>query len=214
MDQGNRVLSLFPLNTVLFPHAVMPLRIFEDRYKLMLQRCLDADSKFGVVLIKSGVEVGGPAETYLVGTMARIIDVQRSDNEQILITVVGDERFRIETLTQDLPYLEGHVSSVAEDLGPTISQNELEEVRVVAAEQVRLVHGLVGGWVSAPALPTDPVVLSYFIAAMLQVGVGEKQAILEELSVAERFKMELRILERDREALEERVARELGGGNS
>ncbi len=80
MEQGNRILPLFPLSAVLFPDAAIPLRIFEDRYKLMLQRCLESDSEFGVVLIKSGFEVGGPAETYSVGTVARIFDVERRDD--------------------------------------------------------------------------------------------------------------------------------------
>ena len=49
-----RSLPLFPLNTVLFPDATIPLHVFEERYRLMIQMCLDGDSMFGVVLIKSG----------------------------------------------------------------------------------------------------------------------------------------------------------------
>ena len=211
MEQHNRVLPLFPLNMVLFPDASIPLRIFEDRYQLMVQRCLDTDSEFGVVLIKSGFEVGGPAEPHSVGTIARIFDVQRRDDVRMRIAVAGRERFRIKAVTQRIPYMEGRVTMLAEDSGVTLAEDELEGVRRTAAELVRLVHGLTGGWVSDPKLPDEPVALSYFIAALLQVGGDEKQAVLEESSTAERLRMELRILNRDRAALEERVARELGG---
>ena len=211
MEQHNRVLPLFPLNTVLFPDAAMPLRIFEDRYHLMVQRCLDSDSEFGVVLIKAGFEVGGPAETHAVGTIARIFDVQRRDDGRMRIAVSGRERFRIKAVTQRLPYMEGRVTMLAEDSEATLSEDELGSLRRTAAEQVRLVHGLSGGWVSNPKLPDDPVALSYFVAALLQVGGDEKQAVLEESSTAERLRMEMRILDRDRAALEERVARGLGG---
>jgi Lon protease-like protein len=211
MEQGNRILPLFPLSAVLFPDAAMPLRIFEDRYKLMVQRCLESDSEFGVVLIKSGFEVGGPAETYSVGTVARIFDVERRDDGTIRIAVAGRERFRIESITQQLPYLEGQVTLLEEDPGAALSQDELESVRSAASSQVRLVHGLNGGWLREPKLHDDPVALSYFIAVLLQVKGDENQAVLEESTTADRLRLELSLLKRDRSGLEARVAEKLGG---
>ena len=211
MEQGNRILPLFPLSAVLFPDAAIPLRIFEDRYKLMLQRCLESDSEFGVVLIKSGFEVGGPAETYSVGTVARIFDVERRDDGTTRIAVAGRERFRIDSITQQLPYLEGQVTMLEEDPGAALSQDELMAVRRTTALQVRLVHGLNGGWIREPKLPDDPVALSYFIAVLLQVESDEKQAVLEESTTADRLRLELSLLDRDRPGLEDRVAEKLGG---
>lgn len=211
MEQGNRILPLFPLSAVLFPDAAMPLRIFEDRYKLMVQRCLESDSEFGVVLIKSGFEVGGPAETYSVGTVARIFDVERRDDGTTRIAVAGRERFRIESITQQLPYLEGQVTLLEEDFGAALSQDELESVRSAASSQVRLLHGLNGGWIREPKLPDDPVALSYFIAVLLQVKGDENQAVLEEFTTANRLRLELSLLKRDRSGLEGRVAEKLGG---
>jgi Lon protease-like protein len=196
---------------VLFPDAAMPLRIFEDRYKLMVQRCLESDSEFGVVLIKSGFEVGGPAETYSVGTVARIFDVERRDDGTTRIAVAGRERFRIESITQQLPYLEGQVTLLEEDPGAALSQDELESVRSAASSQVRLVHGLNGGWLREPKLHDDPVALSYFIAVLLQVKGDENQAVLEESTTADRLRLELSLLKRDRSGLEARVAEKLGG---
>jgi Lon protease-like protein len=211
MEQGNRILPLFPLSAVLFPDAAMPLRIFEDRYKLMVQRCLESDSEFGVVLIKSGFEVGGPAETYSVGTVARIFDVERRDDGTTRIAVAGRERFRIESITQQLPYLEGQVTLLEEDPGAALSQDELESVRSAASSQVRLVHGLNGGWLREPKLHDDPVALSYFIAVLLQVKGDENQTVLEESTTADRLRLELSLLKRDRSGLEARVAEKLGG---
>ena len=104
-----RSLPLFPLNTVLFPDATIPLHVFEERYRLMVQMCLDGDSMFGVVLIKSGSEVGEPAEPHSVGTVARIEDVNRADDGRMLLRVKGVERFAIRRITQQLPYIEADV---------------------------------------------------------------------------------------------------------
>src|SRR5438067_10321725 len=72
-------LPLFPLNVVLFPRMPLPLRIFEDRYKEMIRRCLDNDQPFGVLLIRDGQEVGPPAIPEEVGTLARIRVVEQLD---------------------------------------------------------------------------------------------------------------------------------------
>ena len=76
MPLQERWLPLFPLNLVLFPDMTIPLNIFEERYKLMINSCLENDSKFGVVLIKAGQEVGSPAITDSTGTVAYIARAQ------------------------------------------------------------------------------------------------------------------------------------------
>ena len=115
MSDNKRLLPLFPLNVVLFPNSVLPLHVFEERYRLMVQRCLDGDSEFGVVLIKSGSDVGEPAEPHSVGTVARIMDVDRLEDGRMLLSVAGRGRFRIEEVTQLAPYLEGEVVALAEE---------------------------------------------------------------------------------------------------
>jgi hypothetical protein len=98
-----------------------------------------------------------------------------------------------------------------EDPGAALSQDELMAVRRTTALQVRLVHGLNGGWIREPKLPDDPVALSYFIAVLLQAEGDEKQAVLEESTTADRLRLELSLLDRDRPELEDRVAEKLGG---
>ena len=85
---------LFPLNTVLFPGGPLPLRIFETRYLDMISECLKADVPFGVLLIRDGQEAG-PATTYEVGTLARIVDWYRGSDGLLGITAVGTQRFRL-----------------------------------------------------------------------------------------------------------------------
>jgi Lon protease-like protein len=88
-------IPLFPLGTVLFPGGPLPLRIFEARYIDLVRRCLRDDSGFGVVLIREGVEAGGPADTFDVGTYARIVDFSQQPDGLLGISAAGERRFRI-----------------------------------------------------------------------------------------------------------------------
>jgi Lon protease-like protein len=85
---------LFPLRTVLYPDGPLPLRIFEPRYLDMVSKCLQDSSPFGVLLIKTGSEAG-PATTYDIGTLARIIDWYQGSDGLLGITAIGNERFRL-----------------------------------------------------------------------------------------------------------------------
>jgi hypothetical protein len=88
-------IPLFPLGLVLFPGGPLPLRIFETRYVDLVRRCLRDGSGFGVVLIREGVEAGGPARTFDVGTYARIVDFSRQPDGLLGIRATGERRFRI-----------------------------------------------------------------------------------------------------------------------
>ncbi len=87
-------IPLFPLNIVLFPDGPLPLRIFETRYVDMVRRCMREDEGFGVVLIREGNEVG-PAETFDVGTLAKITDFDALPDGLLGLSCVGRQRFRI-----------------------------------------------------------------------------------------------------------------------
>lgn len=89
-------IALFPLNIVLFPAGPLPLRIFETRYVDMVRRCMRESQEFGVVLIREGKEVG-PAETFDVGTLAKIIDFHPLSDGLLGLSCVGQQRFRIRT---------------------------------------------------------------------------------------------------------------------
>jgi len=88
-------IPLFPLNTVLFPEGLLPLRIFEPRYLDMVSGCLKSSCGFGICLIESGNEIGNAAKTFQVGTLARITDWHQRHDGLLGITVIGEQRFRI-----------------------------------------------------------------------------------------------------------------------
>ncbi|MGH8247298.1 MAG: LON peptidase substrate-binding domain-containing protein, partial [Gammaproteobacteria bacterium] len=88
-------LPLFPLHAVLFPGGVLPLRIFEARYLSMVSQCLRSNSPFGVCLIRSGSEVGIPADCHDVGTSARITDWSGAAGGLLVVVARGERIFRI-----------------------------------------------------------------------------------------------------------------------
>jgi hypothetical protein len=88
-------LPLFPLRTVLFPGGVLPLRVFEARYMDMVRECMKTSSPFGVVLITRGSEVGSPAATEAVGTLARISAWDMPQLGVLHLRAIGGDRFRI-----------------------------------------------------------------------------------------------------------------------
>jgi uncharacterized protein len=88
-------LPLFPLNTVLFPGGLLPLRVFEPRYLDMVGRCMREGSDFGVVLITSGAETGPVAQIAAVGTGARVVDFSQLPDGLLGVMCRGSRRFRV-----------------------------------------------------------------------------------------------------------------------
>ncbi len=140
-------IPLFPLNSVLFPKQALPLHIFEERYKLMIGRCIDEKAPFGVVLIKSGEEAGGDAEPYDVGTTARVARVQRLPDGRMNLITLGRRRFRILELDRSEEYLSGEVEYL-ENTGAADEDVAASAERIAAlfAEQYRLVMAISSQW--------------------------------------------------------------------
>jgi Lon protease-like protein len=120
-------LPLFPLHSVLCPGVALPLHVFEERYRLMIARCLDRDEPFGVVLIREGRDAGGGRTRVAdVGTTALIREAGRYPDGRIDIVTVGGERFRVEALDDESePYLVGHVTLLGEPLGDAVEARRL-----------------------------------------------------------------------------------------
>jgi uncharacterized protein len=112
-------LALFPLHTVLCPGVALPLKVFEDRYRAMVQRCLERDEPFGVVLIRDGREVGpGASSIATVGTIAEIREASKYSDGRYDLLVVGTRRFRIESVAVGRqPYLVADVTPLDEPVG-------------------------------------------------------------------------------------------------
>ena len=94
MSDSRHDLAIFPLNTVLFPGGLLPLRIFEQRYMEMAKACLKNDEHFGICLIRSGREVGAPAVPESIGSTAKIVEWDMQQLGVLSVKVQGGQRFR------------------------------------------------------------------------------------------------------------------------
>jgi Lon protease-like protein len=172
-------LALFPLNLVLFPGMQLPLHIFEPRYRQMVDVCLRESRPFGVTLIRSGAEVGGPADPHPIGTFAMISRAERLSAGRMNIEVVGQERFRIRELHHDQPYLTGTVDDY-----PLLCGDPAQAVLAAKAMIPWLTRylALLGEAAKLPVdarrLPQDPQAMAYLAAIVAQIPMNEKQTLL------------------------------------
>jgi Lon protease-like protein len=205
MDIPEHDLPLFPLNTVLFPRMTLPLHIFEPRYQEMMTRCIRERIGFGVLLIKEGEEVGGTAETFTVGTVARIISVDELEDGRMNMMSMGMVRFRLLHSSNDHPYLSGDIETWEDEMGELKDLPKLTKAAHKAYVQYVTELAQLLDEQDRPdqiSAPMDPQVLSYTIAANLQVPDEEKQNLLEIETVQERLARELEMLESERTYLQ------------
>ncbi len=171
-------IPLFPLQTVLFPGATLPLHIFEPRSREMVGRCLEHEEPFGICLILEGEEVGGPAIPHHVGTEAGIIAAQRYGDGRYDIVVEGRRRFEVVSVDRTRPYLRADVRFLEEPEG--VPDETLAEAVSKLFEGVLDALELSGQAVIDDTWKgLDARSLSYKIAAALPVGEDAKQEILE-----------------------------------
>ena len=188
-------LPLFPLNAVLFPGAALPIHIFEERYKLMMGRCLQSRSPFGVLLIQSGNEVGEAAVPFKVGTTARIARVQHLDEGRMNLVCLGEQRFRLLRTVRETPFLAGEVEILDSTDSEGADVAELAEtVGALFAEYYRLYLAASHQWARQIGMPGGAAQLADFVASRLAVSVWTKQRLLEELSVRRQLEAELEVL--------------------
>jgi ATP-dependent Lon protease len=199
------VLPLFLLEqVVLYPGMSLPLRIFEERYKFMIGACQVTDQVFGVLLIRSGSEVGAPATPERVGCTARMLRIDRLPDGQMNIWTVGEQRFRLNGPSRVVPegYLVGDVQ-ILRDEPVTAPPGDLV-ARVSAEFQKYQAAALAMSGrtqpTSPPPPPTDPLRLSYWVASTLHVHPRERQQLLEMDDVASRLQTELELLRRENRA--------------
>jgi Lon protease-like protein len=196
-------LPLFPLKMVLFPGQFIPLHIFEPRYRLMVNQCLEKEVPFGAVLIRQGSEVGAAAEPFRVGTTVRIRKTDRLEDGRINILGLGEQRFILHATSEEQPYLTG-----AADLWPwpgmaqgqpgpdvfTLRRRLIRYLRQAAKPEVDKVD--------LEELPHDPVLLSSLAAIALKLPLLEKQQLLEAPALVDLITLELSILRRENRAMQ------------
>ena len=183
------MLPLFPLNTVLFPGGVLPLRIFEQRYLEMTKACLRDNTPFGACLIREGREVGTPAVPCSIGCLATIAEWEMPQLGVFHVLARGGERFRIlRTRTAD----NGLIAADVELLPAVPEPPQLDR-------SCRSVLESVIGSVGAERFPA-PIDLdnanwvAYRLAEILPIHLTEKQSLLEMEDAVQRFEQLRRIL--------------------
>ena len=182
-------LPIFPLNTVLFPGYKLPLRIFEPRYKQMLDDCMAGDGRFVIALIQDGVEVRGEATPHEVATVAKIEEVGDRSDAVVPLIALGQQRVRITDLDRSLPYLVGEVNSIDEPTAQHIDPELLERARTATTRYARamLMH-VRGEWRANPDIPSDPAELGYKMGSLLVDRPATAQRVLQATSLSERLK--------------------------
>lgn len=183
-------LPLFPLHTVLFPGMYLPLHIFEERYKEMINFCLTTKQPFGVVCIKSGTPENGPLpEPHQVGCTALITQVHPLSDGRMNIVAVGQERFRILSLSHERPYLVGQVElaplQVEQDIDLTPLANQLH---LLTTQYLEILSRLGKIEFDITQIPTNPQTLVYLAAALLQTPITQKQQFLTENNASQLFR--------------------------
>lgn len=198
-------LPLFPLGSVLFPGLVLPLHIFEPRYRQLVADLLASPEprQFGVIAIRQGRETGvdGVSALYQTGCTAVVRQVERLDDGKFNMVTVGAHRFRLAELGEPAPYLSGAVELLPDDVGDETDETEVAEAVRAVQEQFRAYLELLaergGVRVSVPELPDEPVLLSHLVAAAVVVDLPDKQRLLEEPDAYRRLVAERSLLARE-----------------
>jgi uncharacterized protein len=194
-------IPLFPLHTVLFPGTPLYLHIFEERYKMMIQNCLEMDRRFGIVLIRHGQEVADDqAELHPIGCTARIIHIEPLGEGRMNIVALGEQRFFIMKVKHDQPYFSGEVEflNLERVQNETIERN-IEEMTSQVNEYLKLVNQVKPGSLdmSRLRLPEDPIALAYLSASLLQIPPLEKQPFLAATNDSELIDLVQRLYRRE-----------------
>ena len=204
-DFSVRELPLFPLpDVVLFPQQLLPLHIFESRYRMLLQTVLETDKRFGIVRINP--DNGEMAE---IGCCAEVLQHQTTEDGRSYIVTLGQQRFRVLNITRETPFRSAMVSWMEDE--PVADHAELNTLRDKVSSALHDVFSLTAKLQGRePELPDDlpdlPRELSFWIGAHLDNRAAPEQQTLLELSdTTERLERQFEMLDHTRRQLAART---------
>jgi hypothetical protein len=196
------MLPLFPLGAVLYPGMLLPLHIFEERYRQLVRDLLDGAEprRFGVIAIRKGRETGidGVHSLYEIGCTATLRRVEEREDGRFDVVSVGTRRFRLLTLDRTRPYLQGEVEMLADE--PADPAEAGPAVRVIQAAFREYLDALTewgGATVRLEDLPDEPELLSFIVAAAMVIDLPERQAMLAEPDTLRRLALQRALLSRE-----------------
>ncbi len=205
-------MPMFPLGTVLFPSMVLPLHVFEDRYRRLMRDCLAGDREFGVVLIERGSEVGGGDVRTDVGTVARIVESDELPDGRYALVAVGVRRIVVDAWLPDDPYPRAEVHDWPDpppDPGP--GAGDLDDAvaamsgpfRRAVAYKAELGESTVPATI---ALSDDPSLAGYQAAAVGPIGPLDQRRVLATESPADRLRLLAELFDEEAAVLAARLA--------
>jgi Lon protease-like protein len=173
-------IPLFPLpDLVLFPQHLVPLHIFEERYKLMINRCIDQKAVFGLVLLERDADQESENTIHRVGVAARVVQVERLEDGRMNILCKGESRFRIQQFTASTPYWTGIVEFFEDHPEADVALAEAcEEVSRLYQQAMELTSRLKGAEIPELDFPASPEALSFMVGYILDLDSERKQELL------------------------------------
>jgi uncharacterized protein len=203
------IMPMFPLGSVLLPGGVLPLHVFEPRYRQLVHDCIaSSDHEFGVTLIERGFEVGGGDVRTMVGTVARLMQIAELEGGRYSLLTVGTRRIRVDQWLPDDPYPLADVEdwpdddaadeSLEVDMAAAIATtwSRVRRMNALAAE-LGDVHAEVSAEISA-----DPLVASYHLSSLAPLGPADQHRLLAAPSVRARVDLLGQLLD-DAEAMQQ-----------
>jgi len=198
----SEMLPLFPLGAVLYPGMVLPLHIFEDRYRQLVRYLLDGPEprQFGVIAIRKGRETGieGVQSLYEVGCTATLRRVEQHADGRFDLVTLGTQRFRLLSLDEALPYLQGEIELLTDDEVDAAAAGPLvRAVQVAFRAYLDALTEWGGATVRVEELPAEPILLSYVVAATVVIDLPERQRLLAEPDALARLNAQRALLSRE-----------------
>jgi uncharacterized protein len=196
------MLPLFPLGAVLYPGMLLPLHIFEERYRQLVRDLLDGPEprRFGVIAIRKGRETGidGVRSLYEIGCTATLRRVDRHDDGRFDVVTVGTQRFRLLGLDETRPYLQGEVEMLTEEpVEEAVAGGAVRVIQAAFREYLDALTEWGGATVRLEDLPDEPVLLSFVVAAAMIIDLPERQALLAEPDTLRRLARQRALLSRE-----------------
>lgn len=199
---------MFPLGGTLVPHEILPLHVFEPRYRALVHDCLATGSGFGVVLIERGSEVGGGDVRFDIGCLASIVSAEELADGRWHLVTAGVQPLRVVEWLPDDPYPLAEIDLIEErwdDEATALLAAAVERLRTVVDLATRLGGRIDPGLLE---LPGDPELDHWALIARAPVGPLDKHALLAAEGPAAR----LRVLDEQLSELAAVLASRLGGG--
>lgn len=198
-------LPMFPLSTVVFPGMSVPLHVFEDRYRMLVNHLLAVEDPaarvFGTVAIREGYEVGdhGAQSVYRMGCVLQLTEVERREDGTFDIVAVARERMMLEEIQRGVDFPQGVIAAVPEP-EVEVPAEVLDRARATFTA-FRVAMTELQGDPFSGTLPRDPDYLAWTLSALTPLPMAERQSLLEASDTTERLVLVTRLLTEELRAI-------------